>query len=174
MNIISHSFLGIIILKILTYIRPDYFSMNIELILLAIFFSLLPDLSGLWSKKEMHNHHTSPLHSPFFWILATLVLLVVGVPTKYISLPIILLFFIATECHLLSDFITGRYSGIPLLYPISKKEHSLRKLEKDNGNINPRHIHKKGYRSMTKHYFKNKYLIAFEALIWAIGILILL
>lgn len=174
MNIISHAFLGIIIIKFLSIIRPDNFYFNLSFISLAIFFSILPDLESLWSKSNINDHHSTPFHSPFFWILITFILLIIGIPYNLLSLEIILLFFISTESHLISDYITGRFTGIKIFDPINKKEYSLKKINKENGKVRPIHLHKKEFRNVTKYYFKDKSLIIFESLIWVLGIISIL
>jgi len=76
--------------------------------------------------------------------------------------------------HLGFDIMFGRFSGVPLFEPFTKKEFLARSPVENGGSINPRHIHKKGYRELTKTYFEKKTLIIFEFSIWIIAVVILL
>jgi hypothetical protein len=124
---------------------------------------MLPDLDGIWS-KNLKGHHKGFFHTPIFWIVISLIIYQLGY-REYAILTFSLIWF-----HLLCDFITGRTTGIPLLYPFSSKEYSLIKRHPKWGRFNPTKIFSKGFKDYIKHYFENTKLIMFEVLMWLLGI----
>ena len=174
MNIVSHMFLGVIILKILNYVNPENFPFNSTMIILAMFFSTLPDLEGLWSKKKIHEHHETPFHTTLFWMTVTFILLMINFLFEGTLIYIVFLLLITVLGHILFDYIFGRFSGVPMFQPFCSRQYSLFEILSFGGEVNPRHIHKKGYKKFVKKYFENKYLIALESLIWILGLAFLI
>jgi hypothetical protein len=174
MNIVSHMFSGIIILKILNLINPDNYIFSTDLILLSMFFSILPDFEGLWSKKKMHEHHETPFHTTLFWMTIAFIMLMINFFIDGITIYTVFLLIIMVLAHLCFDYIFGRFSGVPILQPFTSRQYSLFEVLHFGGDINPRHIHKKKYKKLVKTYFENKILIGIEVSIWVIGIILLI
>jgi len=107
-----------------------------------------------------------PLHTPIFW--ATLaVITVIFLPEAANYTLVGLLIVLA---HLLTDLITARTAGIPIFYPLSKKEYSLVKTNKSWGKMKPTNVFSQRYKKYIYRYFQNKKLIAFEGMIILVGI----
>ena len=147
--------------------EKDFIIGMIGLIIMSIIVANLPDIVSFWLKTSK-DHHQSIFHAPLFY----LVLFFIG----YFIFPfyIVLLFFVQTIFHLLTDLITARDSGIAILYPFIKKEQSLLKLNPDPGDYNMLSFKKKDL-SMAKSYLKmyigNKPLFLFEILLIILGLL---
>ena len=172
MNTISHTFAGILVLKLLSVMFPDIFLMTFPMMMLSIIFANLPDIDVLWSKK-LNEHHKSILHAPIFWVSILFIGLVISQATNLISDAIILLFFIQGVFHLFFDFIFGRTVGVPLFYPLSDKEYSLYPLRPKYSDFNPWFSNTKKHFRYIRHYLKNETLVAFEFAIAFFGLLVL-
>jgi hypothetical protein len=177
MNIISHMLSGIIILKIFNLFNPENFSFSTNFILLAMFFSILPDVEGLWTKKELNEHHETPFHTTFFWMTIGFIMLIINFLYDSMTIYIVFLLLVMVLAHLFFDFIFGRFSGIPIFQPFCSRQYSLFSPFNYGGNVKllPKKFKKdkKKYNEWAKMYFKNRYLIAFEIFIWLIAIFIL-
>ena len=164
MHTISHIFSGFLILRIFMEINPDIYSKSAIFIILSVVFSNLPDIDILWS-KTLNEHHNSPLHAPLFWIIISATMLIILPRLAFLT------FLMITNVlfHLFSDYLTGRTAGIPLLFPFSKKEYSLKRLNKSKGNFHP--INLKEYVKFNKYYLKDKLLVAIEGVVLVLGII---
>ena len=167
-------FSGVIILRIFSFLAPHTYPFSRNFILLAMFFSILPDLDAIWSKKDMDKHHESPFHTFLFWITASFILLLFSMISNIITIEVVFMLLVMVLAHLGFDIMFGRFSGVPILQPFTKKEYLAREPAKNGGNINPRHIHKKGYKELTKTYFEKKTLIIFEFSIWVVAVIMIL
>src|SRR5210317_815980 len=133
MNIISHILSGVILLKIFNLLAPETYPFTTNLILLAMFFSTLPDLDALWSKKDMDKHHESPFHTFLFWVTASFILLLFSMVSNIISIEIVFLLLVMVLAHLAFDIMFGRFSGVPIFQPFTKKEYLAREPAKNGG-----------------------------------------
>jgi len=100
---------GIIILKIFHFLAPETYLFSTNMILLAMFFSTLPDLDALWSKREMDKHHESPFHTTLFWMTASFILLLFSMVSNVITIEIVFMLLVMVLAHLGFDIMFGRF-----------------------------------------------------------------
>lgn len=173
MNAVSHMFSGIFVLHILSVYMPEHYSKTYMFILLSAIFAVFPDLDLFWS-KSLKDHHDTAFHMPFFWAVVTAVFLVLGLTIKQIDPFVVLLFFIQVFFHLFLDFVTARFAGIKLLYPLSHKKYSMFKLRPQHGNLHVFRANRNLIEKYLNYYFRNKTLITFEASFVVMGIIVLI
>ena len=173
MNIVSHMFLGVILLKILNLVNPIGFPFTSNYILIAMIFSILPDLDVLWNKKKIDDHHETPFHTTLFWMTIAFILLMINFFLEGTMIFIVILFILTILGHLFFDFIFGRFSGVPIFEPFCSRKYVLFSPYNYSTNISPTKISKKKYKEWAKMYFENRYLIALETIIWIVAILLL-
>jgi hypothetical protein len=170
MMFLSHILLGIFVLKMVSSIFPTI-PFNLQTILITLVLQLLPDLDVFWA-KDLSSHHKSYFHAPIFWIGISVIIFIISNITKIIPVWISYIVLIQTVSHLLFDYITARTAGIILYYPFGKKEYSLFKLNKKQGEFNSFEISLQF--KFLKHYFENKFLLFFEIIVCILGIVVLL
>lgn len=164
MHTISHLLSGFLVLRILIEINPDIYSKSIHFLLLSVFFANVPDIDILWS-KTLNDHHVTYFHSLLFWSFICFFLYLFLPNFRYITI----LFYFQVVFHLFADLITGRTAGLAIFYPLSKKEYSLIKLNKKEGNFSPLDFSK--YKKFWIDYLKNTKLVIFEGFVVILGIL---
>ena len=164
MYTISHAFSGFLILRILIEISPEIYSKSMIFFMFSIIFSNLPDLDVFWS-KTLNDHHVSFFHSPIFWSIISLVMIIILPRQRFLSILLIINVFF----HLFTDYLTGRTAGIAIFFPFSTKEYSIFKLDKKDGNFSAFNI-KESKRFFLK-YFKNKTQVLIQGAILVAGII---
>ncbi len=124
MTFFSHSVAGLAVGELVS--KTINHSSNHFLILgISLLFSLLPDANILW--QNFKNHHKDFTHYPLFWLIFVLVLMVIEKIFFYNTI-ISLLIFLNLVMHFFLDSF-GFRNGVCLLYPFSKKEYSLTKIQ---------------------------------------------
>lgn len=168
---ISHILSSVFVLYLLSLVNPIMYPLTTPLIVFSMIFANIPDLDGLWSKK-LNQHHQSLLHAPLFWILIFSIGIILAYE-KVVPWGIIILAIIQITFHLVTDYLMSRSSGIPLLYPFSKKDYSPCSLEPECGNMHPLFPKKAELITFGKLYLKNKKLVVVEAGLSLLGIIVL-
>jgi len=151
-----HGIAGFLIVLLLVKFSNYEYSIAPLALIIYFFISFMPDISILWSKK-LKGHHRNLLHAPIFWILFLFVGFLVGVQKYTILIGSLTLY------HLFCDFLTAKITGVPLFYPFSEKEYSLKKTSPRMGLINPLNPLKKGYKKYVLYFLKDKTLLIIQA-----------
>jgi|GEM_PF-6501332 len=117
------------------------------IVLLALLFSVWPDINVAW--KKMNQHHHDITHYPIFPVG----ILAVAVYSSILgteNLEFVIFFAILWLLHLCLDSF-GVREGMLWLWPLSKKEYSVTKLSNRV---------KLERRKITAHYFKHGVFVA--------------
>ena len=162
---VSHALSGFIVLLPLVQtgvVEPSSFN-----IFLAVFFSVLPDIDGLWN-PSLEEHHASLLHAPVFWIVLSSVFFVANLYNAAV------LMLVSTLFHLFSDYLTALTTGVRLFYPFSEKDFHLFSLNSEpDGNFNPSNPSKNQLNEFLGLYLNQKPVLVLEAAMTVTGILCL-
>lgn len=173
MEFASHAFSGVVVLAILHEIWPLVFPIHLWTIIFVIGISMFPDIDVL-SNSTLNKHHESPLHKPIFWIAVTAGAYILASLTPLVSFMAVHLLLACTLFHLFADYVTARTTGVQVLYPFDKKEHSLYPTKPSLGNFNIFNFKDPKFKVFRKVYFKNIPLVIFEYSIFAAGVIILI
>lgn len=138
--------------------------------------SFAPDIDALFGRK-LKDHRKSPLHAPLIWLLLFLTVILIGfIKNKKTIIVYSTAFIIGVLFHLFLDWFSARVTGIWIFYPFSRKQYSLfsRDPKKAAFSLFPNRNNIGKYKEFAKFYFKNKFLVAIEAIIITIAILVLI
>ncbi|MCL4375116.1 metal-dependent hydrolase [Patescibacteria group bacterium] len=139
----------------------------------SIIGALLPDIDIFFGKK-VNEHRNTIFHTPIFWIIVLILLKIYRFFNRSLT-PYIIAIGLGVFSHLFLDWLSGRTTGIRLLYPASKKQYSLFPTDPKIGNVEilPNKRNKKRYLRWMVNYFNNRFLVGVEILIYFGVILIL-
>lgn len=148
----SHAFSGF--LTALLLYQAGVVELTAPVTIAAVSFSLLPDIDVLW-RPELNQHHESVTHTPLLWALVS--------TAAYIFNPGIgFTVAAASGFHILCDYITGRTSGVPLLYPLSSQQYSLYPTNPETGDFNTLRPEKEKLSKHLSAYLENKTQLMYE------------
>lgn len=162
-----HGIAGFLIVLLLVKFSVYEYSLSALALIIYFMISLIPDIGLLWSKK-IKGHHKNILHAPLFWILILIVGFLIGIQKYTILISSLILF------HLFCDFLTVKITGIPLFYPFSKKEYSLRKTSPKMGSVNPLKMFNKKYKKYVLYFLKDKTDLTIQSTFLIAGIISLI
>lgn len=125
MTFLTHAITGVAI-GILIDSNSNSIYGSLFIISTSVIFSILPDINIFW--KDLHNHHKDVTHYPSFWVFALILILALEIilSGQYIFS---FMLFINVLMHLFLDTF-GFRNGMLLLFPLSKKEYSITKIQK--------------------------------------------
>ena len=123
MIIITHAITGAAIGALVNELISNPFEVQL-IVLVSVFFALLPDINVLW--KDLAGHHEDITHYPIFWVVLSLVLLSIE-SIFFTGYLFSLLLFVNTSLHMFLDLF-GFRNGMHVLYPFSNKEYSITKI----------------------------------------------
>lgn len=129
MNREGHIGLTLVVTSLIFQVVNVRFQEGILLILLSSSLSALPDMDLRLEIK--HRRYTHNL------IVATLVSILIGLLTNHVGLGFSLGFMACLSgflCHIASDLLT--YSSFPPLWPVVKKEVSLKFFKSNDKTVN--------------------------------------
>lgn len=164
MNTLSHALSGVIVLRVLTFLLPEQYSMSTSLIVMSLVFAYLSDID-IFFAKTVKDHHKTPFHAPLFWILVS------AISLFFMHWSIALLLLLCVLVHALLDYMAARTTGIMFFFPFSIKEYSLFPIKKAIGNFHPWKADKKSYQNYLKNYMKNVPMVIVEVLVFVFGVL---
>jgi len=194
MHIISHGLASVLLYRVIEIFSPNLFPHSIiPWYAVSFIFGMIPDLDVL-AIKNFRDHHKSPMHWPFIWILLLISTIVFQNVLNQLWFATIILFSSTTIVHICLDYISGRTAGVQFLFPFSKKEMSLCPLNKKKGLFSvrsffrfkrknnkkeqfveaPVKLNRKFIISYLDFYTKNKALFFFELIIILAGLVALI
>jgi len=142
----------------------------------VIFGSLIPDIDAIFG-KNINEHRLTPFHAPLYWVLIILVCEIISTILKNsLLLHVTHAFGISIFVHLFLDWLSGRSTGIQILYPFSKQIFSAFPLSPKKGNFPLIPTNKNDleqYKTVgLKHFLENKFLVALEVSIITIALVL--
>lgn len=129
MSTLAHTLAGITIGVVITKI---FQLENFVFVLVAIFFSLLPDINLLW--KRVKEHHSDFTHYPIFINVISILYILISYLFFPQSLILSITIFVSLNFHYFLDTFGFRL-GLKWFYPLLNKEFSFRKLNDKNFEI---------------------------------------
>lgn len=146
----AHFFSGLILYFILLIF--DLLPNNFFFFILIVICAMIPDVDNLFCSL----HRNMFTHTPFFWVLITILLAIINANLWLVIFPF--------SIHLFLDTLDY---GLMIFFPLSKKKYGLGILGKGSGNKS------KSDFDYFKVYIKNKKMIFFEILLFSLSIILL-
>lgn len=140
-----------------------------------LFYSILvgtifPDLD-IFFFRYIKDHHDSPLHTPFFWLLiCTFIYLYGTIIFSSILKTFIKFFFLGVNLHMFLDWSSGRAAGIRIFYPFADNRFSLFPLYPEKAKFSMFSI--PDLIKFYQFYLQNRLLVGIEILIIIGGIML--
>lgn len=130
--------------------------------------SLFPDIDIFFGKK-INEHRNSIFHTPFLYFCLVCLFFLAGIFWEKMWIYMIAFAFGAFS-HLFLDWVSGRTIGVRIFYPFSKTTYSLFPLTPQMGNITlvPNRKNLNAYTSWLRFFFRNRFLVICEILIFLI------